>query len=306
MFWIVGLSLVYLLGLLAIAWISLHPYRIPIYISPESLGAEQSDVAIESDGETLRGWWIEAPGAESAMILAHGYMMNRCELTPEAFQLWRRGVSCLLLDLRAHGKSGGKRCYLGNRERWDIVAAVTEVRRRAPHARIGLYGSSMGAAACALAMGDDPKLADVLVLDSCYSRLHRAINGWWRFLGGNLLMAILSPSVVLCAPMAGFNPFRIDVSRSLAKLEGVPVLFLHGTEDNLATPGEAQRNVDATPGPKNVVWFERSGHSEGRFHEPARYRTELFQFLVEYGFMAKPPETDASDRDRPVRRSEKR
>jgi len=287
MLWIVGVFALYLLGLFGIAWISLHPFRIPIYLAPESLGAKQEDLVFTSEGANLRAWWIEAPGATSVMVCVHGYMMNRCELTPEAFQLWCRGVSCLIIDQRAHGKSGGKKSYLGFRERQDVVAAVREVRKRAPNAKIGLYGSSMGAAACAFAMGDDPRLADFLVLDSSYGRLHRAISGWWRFVGGYWLMCLLSPCVVICAPMAGFNPFKVDVAKSLVNLKGIPVLFLHGAKDNLALPSEAQSNYDATPGPKQIVWFENCGHSEGRFNFPQKYHDSLFGFLEAHGFVEK-------------------
>ena len=219
------------------------------------------------------------------MVFAHGYIMNKCELTPEAVHLWRQGVSCLLFDFRAHGRSGGKKCGFGYSERADVTAAVREANRRKPGAKVVLMGSSMGSAAIALAMADDPSLADVLVLDSCYSRLSSATLGWWRFLGGNLLMVILSPTTLLAAPIAGFNPFRVDIAKALAKLEGKPVLFLHGSKDNLALPSEAQRNFDAQPGPKSIVWFEGCGHSEGRWLQPEKYRLELDTFLERHGVL---------------------
>ncbi|AIE87921.1 alpha/beta hydrolase [Fimbriimonas ginsengisoli] len=275
----------YLLAMLAIAWFSLHPFRIPIFISPGAMGAPQEKVEFESDGLTLRGWWVEAEGATSVAILAHGYMMNRSELTPVAYQLWRRGVSCLLLDLRAHGASGGKKSYLGLREADDVVAAVEYARRRTPGARIVLLGSSMGAAASAIACGSHPGLADVLVLDSAYSRLSSAVIGWWRFVGGNGLAAILSPTAILAIPFAGFNPFNVDVSVSLASAGPVPTLILHGKSDTLALPAEAQRNFDACIGPKQIVWFPRMGHSEARWELADEYLQALFAFLEEQGIV---------------------
>ncbi len=284
MYWIVGVLTVYLLGLVLIAWLSLHPIRIPSYLSPGSLGAAQQEITVESDGNLLRAWWVEAPNSHSVMVLAHGYMMNKCELTPEACLLWKHGVSCLLIDLRAHGKSGGKKSGLGVREKEDVRSAVMKARELCPNAKIGLMGSSMGAAAIAFAMGDDPLLADLIVLDSAYGRLDRAVNGWWRFIGGNALAAFLWPIVIICAPMAGVNPFRIDVAHSLAKLGLKPVLFMHGSKDNLASPFEAQRNFDATPGPKQIVWFEGCGHSEGRWEQSTKYQSALLDFLSLHGF----------------------
>jgi len=285
MLWIVGFLTIYLLVLVGIAWISLHPFRIPSYLSPGAMFAPQENFEFESDGNTLQGWWLEAPESTTVVILAHGYMMNKCELTPEAVYFWRRGASCMVFDHRAQGRSGGKKCGFGVDERVDIAAAVREARRRKPGAKIVLIGSSMGSAAIALAVCEDPTLADAAVIDSCYGRFSSASLGWWRFLGGNVLMVLLSPTVVLAAPFAGFNPFRVDVSKGLAKINGIPLLFLHGNKDNLALPADAQRNYDAYPGPKHFVWFDGCRHSEGRWEQSAKYRESIDGFLVKYGLL---------------------
>ncbi len=285
MLWIVGLFGVYVLALLGIAWISLHPFRIPTYLSPGAFDIPQQDVEFESDGNLLRGWWVEAPDSTAVVICVHGYMMNKCELTPVAAHLWKRGVSCMVFDHRAHGTSEGSECGFGYLERVDVIAAVAEARLRKPGAKIGLIGSSMGSAAIALALRDDPLLADVVILDSCYARLTSAILGWWRFLGGKWLMALLSPTTVIAAPFAGFNPFPVDISEALKACNDTPILFLHGDRDNLALPSEAQRNFDAYPGPKEIVWFERCGHSEGRWEQPEKYSAVVDGFLEANGFL---------------------
>jgi len=274
----------YLVAMLAISWFSLHPIRIPVFISPGAMGAPQEEVEFSSEGLAIRGWWVEAPGATSVMILAHGYLMNRSELTPIAVQLWQRGISCLILDLRAHGRSGGKKSFLGYREATDMTSAVAYVRDRCPGAKVGLLGSSMGAAASAIACGRTPGLADLLVLDSAYSRLASAVIGWWRFVGGPPLAAILSPTVLLAAPMAGFNPFSVDVSQYLALAGPVPTLIIHGEADTLALASEARRNFEALQGPKEIVWFPKMGHSEGRWMLPDQYQTALFGFLDRQSF----------------------
>jgi pimeloyl-ACP methyl ester carboxylesterase len=217
-------------------------------------------------------------------VLAHGYMMNRSELAAEAFALWHRGASCLLFESRAHGRSGGKTCTLGNLERLDVLAAVAYAKQRCPGVKVAAIGSSMGSAAIALALGDDPTLLDAAVLDSAYSRLPSAVLGWWRFLGGELLKNLLSPTVLVAWPLVGFNPYKIDVSEALSKVE-IPLLFLHGERDNLALPSEARRNFDSAKGPKRIVWFERCGHSEGRWEQAAKYHDALFSFLEESGVL---------------------
>jgi pimeloyl-ACP methyl ester carboxylesterase len=225
----------------------------------------------------LRGWWIDVPSAHTVFVMSHGYLMNRCELAPLAIYLAQFGCSSLLYDFRAHGKSGGRKSGLGWTERLDVLAAVAFAKSRAPGCRVVLVGSSMGSAASAFALAEDPGLADGLILDSAYSRLYQAISGWWRFLGGRVLSFVLSPSVVIAAPLAGFNPFRPDVASALARVK-VPVLILHGDCDNLATVDEAKRNETACANAR-IVWFERCGHSEGRWLQPEKYNAAVVEFV---------------------------
>jgi pimeloyl-ACP methyl ester carboxylesterase len=273
----------YLLVLLIVAWVSVHPFRTPCFLSPAQLGAPQEQVEFLSDGNTLRGWWVPADQAKSVVVLAHGYMMNRSEMTPEAYALWKRGVSCLVFETRAHGRSGGSVCTIGNLERNDIRAAVAFARGRCPGVKVAVVGSSMGSAATALALGDDPNFLDAAVLDSAYSRLPSAILGWWRFLGGEPLKNLFAPTVILAAPLVGFNPYKIDVSKALEKVT-IPLLFLHGEKDSLALPSEARRNFEAAKGPKSIVWFAGCGHSEGRWEQAEKYHEALLGFFEAQGF----------------------
>ena len=285
MVWLLVCLGLYLLILLGIAWFSLHPFRIPIFLSPGGLGYPQEDIQFDSsDGIVLRGWWVDVPNPKAVAIISHGYMMNRSELSPLVLLLASRGIACLFYDFRAHGRSGGKKSYLGFKERHDVAAAVAFSRGRAPGAKIVLMGSSMGAAASALAAGADPDLADALVLDCSYARLSSAVIGWWRFVGGPVLAFFLWPTTLVSIPLAGFNPFSVDVSKALASAGEIPVLFFHGDEDTLALPSGARRNQAACKGPTKMVWLAGCGHAEGRWVHPEIYNAELVAFLEKYVF----------------------
>jgi pimeloyl-ACP methyl ester carboxylesterase len=276
----------YILAIFGIAWFSLHPFRIPVFISPEAMGAAQDEVEFPTeDGLTLKGWWVPANDSNTVVVLAHGYMMNRCELTPLAVKLWQHGCSCLLFDFRAHGRSGGNKSGLGYVEREDIRSAVQFAREKQPGSKVVLIGSSMGAAAIALAMGDNPSVADGAILDSCYSRLPSAVLGWWRFVGGKLLSAFLSPTVLLAMPLAGFNPYKVDVADALTNVEPESVLIVHGDCDTLALPEEAKRNAKAA-GNAEIVWLADCGHSEGRWIHSGLYYDAVLGYFRRRGLLA--------------------
>ncbi len=276
----------YVAVILVVSWVSVHPVRTPLFLSPGAMGAPQRDVEFKSeDGITIRAWWMEPPARATAdepttvAILLHGYLMTRSELTPLAATLWKEGCACLLPDFRAHGRSGGSKCGIGWLERKDAAAAIAWVQQECPSARIVLIGSSMGAAASSFAAAEVGGV-HALVLDCGYSRLSSAALGWWRFLGGQTLAILFAPTVLFAAPFVGVNPFRIDVAKALRKAN-VPTLLIHGAKDRLALPKEAERNLAACGEKGRLVWMPDSNHSEGRWVHPDLYAASLLAFLRE-------------------------
>lgn len=278
MIWLIAILAIYLLLLVGVAWVSAHPFRTPIFLSPGAMGSPQEEIALTTrDGIPLRGWWMETPDSNVVAVIAHGYMMNRSELVPQAVWLAQRGVSCLLLDLRAHGRSGGRICGFGHFERLDVLAGIDVARQRRPGAKIVLIGSSMGSAASAFAAAEAPANVDGLILDSAYSTLLSGMFGWWRFLGGKALSVVLAPSVLFAMPILRARPRKVDVAAAL-RLFHRPVLLLHGDADTLALPSEARRNAEAAENGE-LVWLAGCGHSEGRWIHPETYYGALERFL---------------------------
>jgi alpha-beta hydrolase superfamily lysophospholipase len=280
MIWLLALLVVYIGLLLLAVRVSLYPVRTPVFISPGSIGAPQEPFEVNSlDNTLIRGWAVRHEKPLGVLVMAHGYLMNRSELTPLAAYMHDKGWASMVLDLRAHGRSGGQRSTMGTLERWDVAAVARLARTEYPGVPIVLVGSSMGAAASAFALADDPQLAEGLIMDSAYSRLSDAVLGWWYFLGGRSLRAFLWPTTIVAWPFVGFNPFRVDVAAALARTS-VPVLFVHGDCDTLAEPFQADRNMDAVGSRGEIVWFERCGHSEGRWLQPEKYYRSVEKYLA--------------------------
>lgn len=269
---------VYLLVLLLAAYIATHPPRSPIFLSPAALGAPMEEVEFQSrDGTPLRGWWVPSENARGVAILLHGYAMNRSENAALAAEMRRWGFSCLLFDFRNCGRSGGAVTTVGYQERLDVLAACDYVSNRKPDAPRVLIGSSMGAAAAAFALAQEPGCADALILDSCYSSLPSATLGWWRWLGGRPLMILLAPVVVAAALIVRFNPFRVDVGSAL-RMVAKPTLIVHGTLDSMVPPRHAERNL-LLAAHAAVRWMPDVGHGEARWLTPHRFHAALHEFL---------------------------
>lgn len=288
--WILlGVLVFYLVVLAVVAFAALRPARSPIFLSPAAMGLAMEEVEFESDGIRLRGWWVPHSQVRAVAVLSHGYVMNRSENAGLAFQLHQLGIASLLYDMRGSGKSGGRQVGVGWLERKDVLAACKFAEERLPGLPRVLIGSSMGAAASAFALADDPSAADALVLDSCYHSLADATLGWWRFIGGLPASILLAPVILVAWPFAGFNPFKVNVGKALAKIRK-PVLIIHGRLDNLAMPKHAERNYRAAGSDfgerVQLIWFDKAGHSEARWSDSETFIRHLRDFLTMNGVLA--------------------
>lgn len=267
----------YAAALVVLGSVARRPPRIPSWISPASLGIATEDVWIGP----LHAYWCPHDSPRAVAVLVHGYAMNRSELVPEAKVLHDEGFAVLLLETRSHGRSRGGPAGFGWEERTDVAAAARWLRERFPDVPLLLMGSSQGAASSAFAMGEDPSLADALVLDGAYGRMDRAIRGFLDFLFTHRYGWIFAPGVPLSTFFLGFSPYGKDVAASLCAMGPKPVLIFHGERDHIAVPAEARRNIEALQGPKTVVWQPGMGHAEGRWERAEEYHAALRTFARE-------------------------
>jgi uncharacterized protein len=263
---------------------SVYPIRFPIWISPGQLGFPQERVEIATaDGHRLRAWYC--PGeSEWALVFGHGYLMNRSEFVPllTAVPLAAR-PHAIFFDFRAHGGSSGKKCTFGVEEARDVAAVYDYLRERVPGVRFVYIGSSMGAAAGALAISQDGADTEALWLDAMYGDLEEASTNWWRFVGGGRLARIFSGTIWFAQHLLKMHPREIRMDEPLAKLADRPIVLVHGGEDPLVSEKTAQRLLQLA-GPKaRLDVYEKSSHGRARLDEPTRYTAAFRAFLQEIG-----------------------
>ena len=142
-------------------------------------GLSPQTVSFQSaDGIPLKAWWERAwsvPVPKATVILVHGSQSNKTGMAYTGARLLARGFSVLLLDLRAHGESGGTYSTFDYKEALDVEAAVRWVKARSSGDRIVLLGYSSGAVASLLVAARTPDLAAV-VADSAYLDKNDVLN----------------------------------------------------------------------------------------------------------------------------------
>ena len=66
-------------------------------------------------------------------------------------------------------------------------------------------------------------------------------------------------------------------------LPGLPVLFIHGTEDDFIPPQSSERLYELKQGPKRLWLCPGAAHARSMAKEPDTYRMVLNSFLDENG-----------------------
>lgn len=141
-----------------------QPQRMPLCCAaPADEGDAYQDVRLTTrDGVTIRGWYIPSQN-RAAVILLHPMASNRLGTTNHARMFARNGYGVLMIDLRAHGESGGDLLTFGGDEYLDVVAAVEylQARPEVDAKRIGVMGLSLGAGTGLLSAARDERIAAV-------------------------------------------------------------------------------------------------------------------------------------------------
>jgi fermentation-respiration switch protein FrsA (DUF1100 family) len=232
-----------------------------------------------ASGVKLSAWFIPGKSGAGAILLLHSSESNKRAMLPRARFLSALDFSVLLIDLQAHGESGGDRISFGDREAADVHASVEQLRDLAPGERIGVLGTSLGGAA--ILLSDVQPLLAAVVLESVYPTIEEAIDDRLRIHFG-AVGPWLSP--LLLAQLG----WRLDViPAQLRPIERVgllrsPVLIVHGTEDRHTTMREAQRLFAAVPPPKEFYWLSGAAHVDLHLFGGKEYEHRVGGFLVHH------------------------
>jgi pimeloyl-ACP methyl ester carboxylesterase len=142
-----------------------RPQRMPLCCTnPADHGYAYDEVTLLTrDGVPIRGWYIPSQN-RSAIILLHSIASNRLGTLPHAMMLARHGYGALMIDLRAHGESGGTLLTFGGQEYLDVSAVIDylQARPEVDPEKIGMLGLSQGAGVGILSAAKDPRLAAVV------------------------------------------------------------------------------------------------------------------------------------------------
>jgi len=191
---------------------------------------------------TLRGYLEgptgDVPSKDALVVLCHGLMM-RCDIHPViymAFALNQAGYTTLRFDFAGTGISDGDMLRMtSSGEVKDLVAVLSECRKRFSFSKYFVLGHSLGGVVTSITAGEHPTLLDGIVLLSPAGAVQDDCNS------GKIGYENFEPSEVpdkveLWGSTIGkdyiIDGQSLDIYKRAAKYTG-PACIIHGDEDVL-------------------------------------------------------------------------
>jgi uncharacterized protein len=253
-------------------------------LEPRDAGIPQENIIIETfDGFKLLGWLVPHEGnTRGTIVYLHG--VGDCKIggIPFAQTMHANGFNVVLYDSRQHGESEGYFCTYGFYEKHDVSAVITYLNSRTDFrsGKIGIYGTSMGAAVAIQAAAIDHRIAAVAA-EGSFSALRtifvdyqkRIIKLPWHFLRNMAL--------VQSQRLANFKARLVSPKEDIKRIH-IPILIIHGKDDSFIKAEYSQQLYESAHEPKQFLLVDGADHSNVWEAGGRNYAQTVSSFFEKY------------------------
>ena len=251
--------------------------------SPFELGIPAEEVTfcpLQGDHQ-VSGWYVPYPDATTTVILSPGFRGSRSDVLGLCALLWKAGHNILVFEYFGHGTVVGKPVTLGYREINDFLGAVAYARQRAPHARLGAVGYSMGAAVSIMGCARTTEV-EALIADSAFATHRRVVEYAVRRTLHLPFILFEWAADLLLLLRAGYRFNQVEPLRDIGHIAPRPILIIHGTKDSIVDPNDAPLLYNAAGEPKELWVVPGVEHCGVYFADRVTYTNKVIDFFDTY------------------------
>lgn len=246
-----------------------------------SVEAPYIDVNITSiDGLNLHGYQIlNAVESDTWVITVHGYMGEGLKMASYAQHFYEYGYNVLVPDLRGHGYSDGDCIGMGWLDKDDIIMWINSLIKTNPDCKIILHGVSMGAATVMMVSGEDlPSNVKLIIEDCGYCGVQQQFAHVLKTGFKLPTFPIINSASLLSRIKEGYTFTEASSIKQLEKAK-VPILFIHGSEDNFVPFSMLDELYNTAKVPKEKLIVDGAQHATSSTTNPKLYWTSIKNFI---------------------------
>jgi len=211
----------------------IQPPRISENISPSDLQLNSINInVLTKDSIEIKGYWIKSDSIppKSAILFVHGIGGCKEHFLNLSKNLMKIGIESILIDSRAHGKSGGQFCTYGYKEKSDISSVIDFIKKTNDSIPIGIWGNSMGGAIAIQALEHDTRI-EFGIIESTFTSLDEIVYDYQKsYIYGIGLKPLCNIALNEAGKLAEFNPDLVSPITSVKQIKQ-PILIAHGEKD---------------------------------------------------------------------------
>lgn len=229
-------------------------------------------------------WYLPAKTqTDKTVIVVHGFTNDKEDMKPYAWMFHELGYNVLMPDNMSHGDSEGCIIGYGWNDRLNVIKWADLLVEKNPNSQITLFGVSMGAATVMMASGEEslPKQVVGIIEDCGYSSVWDELKYQAKEMYNLPAFPILYEVSALSKLRAGFSYGEASSVNQLKK-NTLPVLFIHGSQDDFVPTSMVYKNYQATKGPKELYIVKGAKHANSFETDPKGYMEKIAQFLKKY------------------------
>lgn len=236
-----------------------------------------------ADDQQLHAWFIPAEDHPRGTIFyLHGVGDNKISGLRLAQVFHAHKFNVLMYDSRAHGRSEGRYCTYGYYEKYDVQKAIDVIAKRSTSSlgRIGLFGTSMGAAIAVQAASIEPRIRAV-VAEGCFTSLRTITVDYQRRLLFMPWHFLRNVAMKRSEYIAHFSHHEVSPLRALSSIN-VPILFIHGKKDARIKYQYSEQLYAAAREPKELYLIDGANHTDIHSVAQKEYENRVVGFFEKW------------------------
>lgn len=222
--------------------------------------------------------------SKKTVVCIHGYLGSYdIDFSQIAPMYYNNGYNVLLLNNRAHGKSGGRFIGFSHKDKFDLLYWLNTFDKMVNQEHdLFVHGISMGAATSINVIGPDvPKSLKGIISDCGFLTPIEQIKYLLKKFCPIALFPLYQFFLLFTKLITG-NDFSKDNALDSLKKTRLPFLFIHGKNDFFVPLFMSKSAYTHCAGEKVLEIFNNAGHAASQHVDFNRYRKISLDFLSKY------------------------